>query len=268
MILGPSYRPQEFNGVRQVTLEIRAFHLLESIVGQLSKLADSETRDRLEELVEIPELAQWRNRLTWALQTQRVLLRDASHTQPSIEQVQATLSNLVPANAADMAALLHDQLQTISENIRGANTNPWRHFWNEDSDRNPIEGKPEESCRDVLLEALKQHLPSGVDASPEGRYAAEKRADIRVSYIDFNVPIEIKKNSYRYMWDALRCQLINQYTTDPATSGYGIYLVLWFGVDKTKRSPTGHRPTTPDDLSRQLESQLTIRREGARYRWS
>lgn len=257
LILGPSYRPQELNGVRQVTVEIRTFHLLESVVGQLSKLADSETRDRLEELVKRPELAPWKKRLTWALQTQRVLLRDASYVQPGIEQVQTTLSNLVPANVTDLVALLLDRLQSISENIRGGNTNPWRQFWNEDSHGRPTEARPEDSCRDVLLETLKQRLPPEIDALPEGRYAADKRSDIRVFYAGFNVPIEIKKNSHPNLWSALRSQLINQYTTDPATSGYGIFLILWFRADKTIPPPKSHRPTTPDDLNRQLESQLT-----------
>ena len=256
-ILGPYYRPQELNGVRRVTVEIRTYHLLESVVGQLSKLADAETRDRLKELVERPELARWRKRLTWALQTQRVLLRDASYDQPGIAQVQATLGNLAPANVPDLAALLLDQLHGISKNIRGGSSNLWRQFWNVDSCSRFIEARPEDSCRDVLLESLQQRLPSEIDATPEGRYAADRRADIRVFYAGFNVPIEIKRNSHRHLWSALHSQLIDRYTTDPATSGYGIYLVLWFGADKTTPPPTGRRPTTPEDLNRQLEEQLT-----------
>ena len=154
LILGPTYSPQELDRVTQFTVEIRTYHLLESVVGQLSKLADSETRDRLEELLARPELARWRKRLTWALQTQRVLLRDASYIQPGIEQVQATVTNLVPANVTDLAALLLDQLTSISENIRGGSSNLWRQFWNVDSYGRPTEARPEDTCRDVLLEAL------------------------------------------------------------------------------------------------------------------
>lgn len=258
LILAPTYSPQELDRVTQFTVEIRTYHLLESVVGQLSKLADSETRDRLEELLGRPELGRWRKNLTWALQTQRVLLRDASYIQPGVEQVQAALTNLVPANVTDLAALLLDHLTSISGNIRGGSGNLWRQFWNVDSYGRPTEARPEDTCRDVLLEALAQRVPSGIEILPEGRYAAGRRSDIRASFMGFNVPMEIKKNSHRNLWSALRSQLINQYTTDPATSGYGVFLVLWFGAANTTPPPTGHRPTTPDDLARQLQGQLTV----------
>ena len=256
-ILGPSYRPHELDEATRITVEIRVSRLLEGVVGQMSKLPDSQTRDRLEALVNRPELARWRDRLTWALQTQRVLLRDASYDPPDVAQVQATLNNLAPANANDLAALLCDHIASISDSIRGGSTNLWRQFWNEDSHRRTTESRHEDSCRDVLLEMLKHRLPDGIDATGEGRYAADKRADIRVSYAGFNVPIEIKKNSHAGLWSALRSQLIDQYTTDPATSGYGVYLVLWLGASKTAHLPTGTRPATPEDLRQQLRGRLT-----------
>ena len=107
------------------------------------------------------------------------------------------------------------------------------------------------------LAALQARLPHQVDATPEGRYASETRADIRVNCRDFNVPVEIKKNSHRDLWSALGRQLIGQYTTDPATSGYGVYLVLWFGAHATTRSPDGERPATPEALRQRLEQELT-----------
>ena len=84
----------------------------------------------------------------------------------------------------------------------------------------------------------------------------EKRSDIRATFAGFNVPVEFKKNSHRHLWSALRNQLINRYTTDPSTSGYGIFLVLWFGADRTTPPPSGQRPTTPQELCHRLGSQL------------
>ncbi len=255
-ILGPLYSPQESNGVRRVTLQVKACRLLESVIGQLSKLADGETRHRLEDLVKRPELVEWRERLTWALQTQRPLLRDASYLQPGIEQVQATLNDLVPANVADLTALLCDRIADIYDSIRGDNTNLWRQFWNEDSHGRTRKPKPEDSCRDALLESLKQRLPSEIDAEPEGSHAAGRRSDIRVSHHGLKVPIEIKKNSHRHLWSALHNQLIDRYTTDRAASGHGIYLVLWFGADQTTPPPDGNRPATTTDLRQALQRQL------------
>ncbi len=96
-----------------------------------------------------------------------------------------------------------------------------------------------------------------MDSTPEASYVSSKRADIRVAYGGVNVPIEIKKNSHPSLWYSIKTQLINQYTTDPATSGYGIYLVLWFGEDETTFPPSGSRPITPDELAKAIEDTLT-----------
>lgn len=253
-LLGRSFGPCDLDGF--VTLEISASQLIDNLISQLRSMPDVEAHKGLDRLVDDPGMARWRDRLTRAEELQRVVYSDASYRHPNIKQVQDTLNNRAPANAADLAALLRDRLEAISDHVRGDSANLWRQFWNEDSYRRPIEAKPEDSCRDALLEALRHRLPSGTDAAPEGRYAADRRADIRVAYGGFNIPIEIKKNSHPDLWSARRNQLIDRYTTDPATSGYGIYLVLWFGPDETTRSPDGVRPATPDDLRRVLESEL------------
>ena len=40
-------------------------------------------------------------------------------------------------------------------------------------------------------------------SEPEGRHATDKRADIQVICDGFNVPIKIKKNANRGLWDAI-----------------------------------------------------------------
>ena len=211
----------------------------------------------LQGLIDDPRLARWQDRLKLAHERQRIAHRDASYCHASINDVQQTLNNNAPANAADLAALLVDRFDDISDNVRGDNSNVWRQFWNEDRYGRPTGAKTEDSCRDSLLAALKALLPAEVDAAPEGRYAADKRADIRVSCRDFNVPAEIKKGSHPDLWSAMHRQLIGKYTTDPATSGYGIYLVLWFGANMTKTPPGGERLTTPEELRQRLEQDLT-----------
>lgn len=145
----------------------------------------------------------------------------------------------------------------MADLIPASNTNDWRQYWNEDSNGQPEKPKNENSCRDALLSDLKERLPEGVDAQPEGRYAHEGRADIRVAYQDFNVPVEVKKNSHADLWSALCDQLVAQYASDPATGGYGIYLVFWFGRELTQPSPDGPRPTTPEELRERLQNTLT-----------
>ena len=238
-------------------MDVSTSAAVDGLISQLALLADAEALKILAGLVNDPHLARWHSHLVRARERQHHLLRDLSYTHPDIKQVQRTLKDRAPANAADLAALLSDALKSIADHVRGASGNPWRQFWNEDRYGRPKSAKPEESCRDVLLELLVARLPVEVDVAPEGRYAADTRADIRVFHDGYNVPIEIKKNEHRDLWSALQRQLIGQYTTDPATSGYGIYLVLWFGPDETKPPPDGPRPATPEELQEMLEKDLT-----------
>ena len=98
-------------------------------------------------------------------------------------------------------------------------------------------------------------LPLEIDVQPEGRYADDKRADIRVSHGHRNVPIEIKRSCHRDLWSAIRSQLIARYTRDPGAGGHGIYLVFWFGVTEGCR-PTPPAQGTPPANSRVLEHRL------------
>ena len=275
--LGRSFSPLFMNGL--VTLPMEMSDYIASMIRRLSSMPSAEAHKALVDLVEDPYLDQWRDRLITGQEYHRVIYRDAAYQHPSTEQVQATLDNRAPANAADLAALLADRLLDIAEDLRGDNSNLWRQFWNEDSygrvnncahGSKPENGprpengpklehgpKPENSCRDALLSTLKLRLPAGVDSTPEGRYASEKRADIRVSCRDFNVPIEIKKNSHSDLWHTIRGQLIPQYTTDPATSGYGIFVVLWFGECCTTTTHEQPLPSTPEELRKLLQDNLS-----------
>ena len=48
-----------------------------------------------------------------------------------------------------------------------------------------------------------------------------------------------------------------KYTIDPATGGFGIYLVYRFGEANTKRSPDGVRLESTSQLKKLLEASLT-----------
>ena len=263
-LMGSSFAPIESVGMGAVAVgpELDASWRIQELISLLSSNPGPEANRALRDLINNPELLLWDGHLRWAEERQRLLLRDATYTHPSIEQVQRTIHNDLPANAADLAALLNDHLDYISRDIRGSSSNIWRQFWKDDRDSEPREPKHEESCRDALLTLLKERLPAAVDSAPEGRYASDKRADVRVSYGGFSVPIEIKKDCHRDLWSALQEQLVEQYTTDPATSGHGIYLVLWVCGDKISRRPDGNRPTTPDELRELLEGDLTPEQTG------
>ena len=240
-----------------VTPAMQSSGLVDSLIQRLAASPAKDASDALDSLRADPALVRWRDVLSKALDAQRVIRRDSGYRHPDIEQVCRTLNGGTPANAADLAALVMDRLCEIAVQIRTGNTDDWRQYWNEDSNGKPCTPKHENSCRDAMLSHLRKDLPQRVNAQPEGHYAKDKRADIRVSCLDFQVPVEVKKNNHRDLWSACKNQLIKQYTTGPATSGYGIYLVFWFGKGCTQPPPSDTRPDSPQKLQEQLKATLS-----------
>ena len=240
---------------------VRGEHLAQNKVRELiQRLASSPDKDATEALAVLAAdemLHKWKDELDEAVSRQRVIRRDATYCHPSVEQVCRTLTGGLPANAGDLSALVLDCLEDVGERIRTGNTDDWHQYWNEGPNRSPSKPKHEDSCRDALLSGLRQRLPGGVDAQPEGQYANDKRSDMRITYSDVSLPVEVKKNTHRDLWSAPREQLISKYTSDPNTEGYGIYLVFWFGAALTQAPAVGPRPATPEELRRQLEATLT-----------
>ncbi len=233
--------------------------LLDSLAGSSEPDAD----DMLAGLEDNAALTVWRPSLARIRAARTVALRDALHRYPSIAKILETLAGGPPANAADLAALLVERINDLAKRVRDDNPNGWRQYWNEDQYGHATTQKPEDSCRDALLSALRPYLPSGVDAQPEGQYADGKRADIRVACKgtdkDMEVPIEIKRDSSSDLWRAPRDQLIARYTRAPGAAGYGIYLVFWFGEGRGRDmplSPDGARPAGPSELKAALEAGL------------
>ena len=118
-----------------------------------------------------------------SLRRQKITRREAAFSHPDVNQVLQTLSNKKPSNAADLSALTTQVLTDLAKNIRDGNTSDWRQYWDMDTDNKPAKPRIEDFCRDALLSDLKIKLnPLGIDAQPEGRYADDKRSDIRVAY--------------------------------------------------------------------------------------
>lgn len=232
---------------------------LGGLIELLAAAPEHEANAALQRLVKDESLSEWRPNLLLAIDRQAVVGRDASYKRPALAAVRATLDNLAPANPADLAALVLDRLDELARSVRTANTNDWSQYWNQDGHGRPTDPKPENACRDALLSQLRPLLPGDVGAQPEGQYAANRRADVRLSCSGFHVPIEIKKNSHRALWRAARDQLAARYTQDSATGGYGIYLVLWFDDhEKTPLDETGTRPGNLAELQQKLEAGLAM----------
>lgn len=236
--------------------------LIASWAQALSGSAGEDAARALDSLVSDPELVAWKPELARAQESQAGRRRAATRQELTLAQIQHVLRGGPPASAADLAALTVDCLEQLAERIRNGPTSDWRQYWHRDrKSGKPIAPQNENDCRDALLSDLEEMLSRHeISALAEGRYADDRRADIRVSHgPGLAIPIEIKKNSHHAIWRAITEQLAAKYARDPRSGGYGIYLVLWFGAGPTHMrvvSPRGDVPGSPEELKRLLEAQL------------
>ena len=254
-LIGTEFGPRQNCG--WVGYEANASELLRELTAIMSMNPSECATHSLRQLAANPELSAWKSQFEFALGEQLILRRDSIHRFPSVAAVDDALRNRSPANVADLAALVDEKLQSLADQIRTSNTDDWHQYWNENPNFEPTP-KEEIRCRDALLSDLQKLLPAGVQAEPEGRYASETRADIKVGFEEFQVPVEIKRQMHRDLWSSLHEQLIAKYTSDPSAGGFGIYLVFWFGPKFHLRpAPDGTSPVTAEELHSQLTATLS-----------
>jgi hypothetical protein len=229
-------------------------------INQLSTQTDNESISTLSRLIDKPELESYHDHLKHAFANQAALLREQHFDRPNWQQAIESLKNGKPAHTADLHALTVEHLNDVANRIVNENTDLFKFFWNEDSYARITEPKPEESCRDKLVELLRpKFAPFGISVEPEGHMARDKRADIVLKYqTEQTLPIEVKRNYHADLWTACENQLDRLYTRDPQAKGYGIYLVFWFGDQRPRSMPNPtnglQKPKTAQELEIALRS--------------
>jgi hypothetical protein len=172
----------------------------------------------------------------------------------SFEEVKSTLSGGLPQTIDDLKAVTLDAIETVQLYLRQGDTTAWKAFW---SGASPWD---ENTCRDRLLDIMRGHIPKAIAANPETQMPDAKRADIAVIYNGLGLPVEIKGQWHKDVWNAPSEQLIELYTKDYRANGRGIYVVLWFGPVAGKKlvsHPDGRpRPAKPKELRQMLLDRL------------
>jgi len=255
-LLGPGCSP---DGPEWLSPTMRTAGLIGSLIDRLSNMADESAARELEQLAANTGLAHWKDRLQRALYSQQVSQREAGFSIPPLDRVLETLNKGKPANAADLAALTLDALKEIADDTRNGNADSYKFYWNLGPYDRPESERSENACRDELLSRLRDRLKVlGIDVQPEGHYADDKRADLKVTYsapgFAVSIPIEIKKDSHADLWRSISSQLVPRYTRDPESAGCGIYLVFWFGGLNIPRPPRGNKPRSAEELQGQLDA--------------
>lgn len=254
-LLAPHLSPERPTGAHIVTAEMNAAELVRTLISRLGANPSIKATSTLDTLLADDGLHAWHGLLRHFRESQRIASREAHFRRASAADIVRTLANAEPANAADLHALLVQHLRDMAHEDRDGNTTGYSRYWEADKPHH------ENYCRDRLLELLREKLrPTGIDAQPEGEYRENKRADIRASFGGiggFNVPIEIKRDSHRDLWHALRDQLMAHYVRDPGAEGYGIYLVFWFGgKGMPVAADGGKRPGSAQELEDRLRATL------------
>jgi hypothetical protein len=256
---GPILPPQNMSETSYVATRspVLAADSIRSLIHRLGRDLTWEASLALADLEANPALAAWRFEIAYVMADQARQRREHAFQYPSVDQVIETLKEGRPANAADLQALVDSHLQTIKADLQDGPTDGWKRMWNVDSFGKPTHPRPENDCRDRLLDLLRPRLFSvGVAAEPEGHYAEDKRADIKAIIGAINLPVEIKRHYHSDLWTAPREQLKKLYARDPGTAGRGIYLVFWFGTDEGRSLPK--HPTGCGEIHKHVELEKAL----------
>ncbi len=262
-VLGPRCSPHRKTGAHSVGQAENERDYVHYLLNQLGNNPSEESTSVLAHLLMLPQLSAWHHQIRNAQQTQQLSRREALFKHPSAPQVINTLGNLKPANVADLAALTVDCLGQLAAEMHGSNTDSYKHFWNVDKYNKPLTPRPENSCRNYLLERLKASLSKyDVLVDLEAHQAKDKRADMKMSFTGegrtFHLPIEIKRDYHKALWRTIHEQLIPLYTIAPETEGRGLFLVIWFNHGKLPTHPEGlPPPKSAEQLAAMLKETMT-----------
>ena len=260
-ILGRVYTtPGSDGSVNEPGYKVNASVMANNLINALAANPEPEAFRALDSLAMQGSLGHLSARLKQEVERHRMRFPTSAFVHPDLVEVIRFLENQQPANAADLMAVTADLIDQLADRIRNEDTSDWRQYWQvntEGSGNSGWQPLKENSCRDQFLSDLRLTLPPEIKADKEALYVNDMRSDIRVTFQDFEIPIEAKRSKATDMYTAIDDQLILKYTRSPGARGCGIYLVFWFGKEYCKVPPVGPKPKSPEELQAQLESSLT-----------
>jgi hypothetical protein len=234
-----------------------ATHFLLALINRLGDEVSPAATEKLVALRDAPEDG-YTGPLRVALAEQKRKRVEAGWKAPDLPAVAAAIMDQAPTTAAQLQAVLLEELVCVQAKIRGSDVDWYKDFFVGGVPRN------EEACRDTILKMFGE-LPFGIQAIPEGHLADDKRCDIFCTLAGMMVPIELKGQWHKDLWTAADRQLDLLYTNDWRAER-GIYVVLWFGRDSSKppcKPSAGiKQPETAESLRAELAAQSVTTREG------
>ena len=180
--------------------------------------------------------------------------RDRDYSAPTICELRSAVTDGLPESIDQMRAFFADRIEELQKRIHGSNTDMWEAYWDGDRPRGEI------FCRNRMIEHISGQLHPSIRFEPERHMPKKRRVDIAAIRNAIGLPVEIKGQWHRDVWNAACDQLDANYARDWQADGRGAYVVLWFGDVVRKqlpRHPDGlERSETPEALRRMLVERL------------
>ena len=228
----------------------------EFVRGVIFSIAGDPTPEATETLQALSDgpAATYQDTTLRALAQQRRVRVDFQYIPPTATHLQSVMNDGLPESVDDMRAYLLDRLDTLQAQIHASNTDMWEAYWANDQPRN------ENFSRNRLIDQISGALPDSIRFVPEELMPGQTRADIAAIRDAIVLPVEIKGQWHKDVWNAATDQLDAKYARDWHAQGRAVYIVLWFGDVPGKQLPTHPdglvRPDTPESLRLMLEERL------------
>ena len=230
-----------------------ASEFIRRAIYAVARLPSPETTEALQRLID-GHAPTYVDTAKHALALQQRVRSDHEYSSPSIGELRAVVENGLPENIDDMRDWFEDRLEALQERLRGSDTDMWEAYWNGSQPRR------ENFCRNRMIEHIAGPLPESIRFAPETHMPAGTRADIALTRNQMKLPVEIKCQWHRDVWNAASHQLDAKYAVDWQAEGRGVYIVLWFGNVPKKQLPKHPdnltRPGTPEMLKQMLIDRL------------
>ena len=234
--------------------------LVSNALQWLSEQPSLAAGQALQTLTLDPSLNSWKTQLRYRHADWARGYRERMFAHPTPKAIAEALSGQSPLNAADLRAVVLEELLLLQNELHTSDITLWKHYWNRNKGGSVIRPLVENQCRDVLLSLLRTRLRRYLIGAtlPEAQQAEGTRADVLIlNGAGRSLPIEVKRHNHTALWDAAHTQL-RGYMSSQGASGTGVYLVFWFGSKLTgiPSRPDGQRVTSAVGLQKLLVADL------------
>ena len=230
-----------------------ATEFIRNTISAIAGRPTPEATEALEELI-AGHAPTYADTIRHALALQRRARRDFEYSAPNIDELRSAITNGLPDTIDQMRAYFGERIEDLQARMHGSNTDMWEAYWDGDRPRH------ETFCRNRLIEHISTLLPPSIRFEPEKHMPGQRRADIAAIRNAVGLPVEIKGQWHREVWNAACDQLDANYARDWQAEGRGVYVVLWFGHAPDKqlyRHPDRIQlPGTPEGLRQMLMDRL------------